>query len=144
MAWQNVSKGTILNCFKHGGFLEVEDHFDPDDDLPLVEWMNKIQQEDDHRDNIRANLPYSENDFNEFVHIDDQVVTVEYLDNDAIVAVIYSAADTDDDEEKENKDEESVGMDLRPTPTTSKALRYIDSVRPSVTKYSAACARSIS
>ncbi|CAH1989265.1 unnamed protein product [Acanthoscelides obtectus] len=71
----------------------VGDHFNPD------EWMKKIQQEDDLRDNIRANLPYSENDFNEFVHIDDQ---------------------------KENKDEESVGMELIPTPTTSEALRHID------------------
>ncbi|CAH1963058.1 unnamed protein product [Acanthoscelides obtectus] len=109
MAWQKVSKETTLNCFTDVGFLEVEAHFDPDDDLPLVEWMKKIQQEDDLRDNIRPNLPYSENDFNEFVHIDDQVVTVEYLDNDAIVAGISSAVDTDDDEEKENKDEESVG-----------------------------------
>ncbi|CAH1971956.1 unnamed protein product [Acanthoscelides obtectus] len=33
------------------------------------------------------------------------------------------------DEEKENKDEESVGMELIPTPTTSEALRHIDSVR---------------
>ncbi|CAH2005105.1 unnamed protein product [Acanthoscelides obtectus] len=124
MAWQKVSKETILNCFTHGGFLEVEDHFDPDDDLPLVEWMKKIQQEDDLRDNIRTNLPYSENDFNKFVHIDDRVVTVEYLYVDAIVAAISSAVDTDDDEKKENKDEESMSMELIPTPTTSEALRH--------------------
>ncbi|CAH1985243.1 unnamed protein product [Acanthoscelides obtectus] len=82
--------------------------------------MKKIQQEDDLRDNIRASLPYSENDFNEFVQIDDQVMTVEYLDNDAIAAAISSAVDTDDDEEKKNKDEESVGMELISTPTYQK------------------------
>ncbi|CAH1988230.1 unnamed protein product [Acanthoscelides obtectus] len=102
MASQKLSKETILNCFTHEGFLEVEDHFDPVDDLPLIEWMKKIQQEDDLRDNIRAGLPYT---------------------------AIFSAVDTDDDGEKENKDEESVDMELIPTPTTSEALRHIDSVR---------------
>ncbi|CAH2011346.1 unnamed protein product [Acanthoscelides obtectus] len=120
-----MAKAIRRNNFK----LEVEDHFDPVDDLPLVEWMKKIQQEDDLRDNIRAGLPYSENNFNEFVHIDDHVVIVEYLDDDAIVAAISSAVDTDDDGEKENKDDESVDMELIPTPTTSEALRHIDSVR---------------
>ncbi|CAH2009388.1 unnamed protein product [Acanthoscelides obtectus] len=91
--------------------------------------MTKIQQEDDLQDNIRANLPYNEYDFNEFVHIVDQVVTVEYLDDDAIVADISSAVDTDDGEEMENKNEEPVGMELIPTPTTSEALRHIDNVR---------------
>ncbi|CAH1972044.1 unnamed protein product [Acanthoscelides obtectus] len=86
--------------------------------------MKKIQQEDDLRGNIRANLPYSEKYFNEFIHIDDQIVTVEYLDDDAVVAAMCSAVDTDDDEEKENKDEESVGMELIPTPTTSGVLRH--------------------
>ncbi|CAH2003221.1 unnamed protein product [Acanthoscelides obtectus] len=126
-----MAEGIKRNNFKlfyaWGVFLEVKDHFDPDDDLPLVEWM-KTQQEDDLRDDIRANLPDSD-DFNEFVHQYDQVVTVKPLDDDANIAAISSAVDTDDDEGKENKDEKSVGMALIPTPTTSEALRHIDSLR---------------
>ncbi|CAH2000253.1 unnamed protein product [Acanthoscelides obtectus] len=119
--WQKVSKEIILNCFTHGGFLEIEDHFDPDDDLSLADEENSAGR--------RSSRPIFLIVKMQFVHIDDQVVTVEYLDDDAIVVAMSSAVDTGDDEEKENKDEESVGMELIPTPTTSEALRHIDSDR---------------
>ena len=120
-----MSKQTISNCFQHGGFLKVENDFDSDDDLPWAKWLKKVGQEDDN--NILDNLPCSENEFNEFVHIDDNLVSVEYLDDDAIVASVSSLVYIDDDEEAE--DEESVSTELRPVPTTSEALQHIDNVR---------------
>lgn len=41
MAWLKVSKTTVANCFRHGGFTSNEDEFDSDDDLPLIELLNQ-------------------------------------------------------------------------------------------------------
>ncbi|KAF2903216.1 hypothetical protein ILUMI_02973 [Ignelater luminosus] len=38
LAWQEVSRETNANCFKHIGFLEKEE-FDSNDELPLNEWL---------------------------------------------------------------------------------------------------------
>jgi len=55
-------------------------------------------------------------------------LSVEYLDDDAIVASVSSSVNIDDDEEEE-EDEESVSTELVPVSTISEALRHINSVR---------------
>lgn len=121
LSWQKVSGQTIANCFRHGGFLKNGDNFDSEDDLPLVEWLKKNQQEENNDSNMQ------DKDFQEFVHIDDQLVTVEYLDDDAIVASVSSVDDEQEDQEDEN--ENSVDGECISVPTSSEALKYIDSVR---------------
>lgn len=44
---------------------------------------------------------YIENDFNEFVHVDHILVSVEFLDDDAIVAFVSSIVEIVDNIEKD-------------------------------------------
>ncbi|GLV38592.1 hypothetical protein CBL_08585 [Carabus blaptoides fortunei] len=39
LAWQEVSRETIANCFKHAGLFGKGDEFDSDDELPLNDWL---------------------------------------------------------------------------------------------------------
>ncbi|KAK9738561.1 AMP-binding enzyme [Popillia japonica] len=72
MAWQVVTRQTIVNCFRHGGFIMREGEFDSDDDLPLTEWLERNQQDN----------TFAQANFNEYVHFDDNLVKVELLSDD--------------------------------------------------------------
>ncbi|XP_066259361.1 tigger transposable element-derived protein 4-like [Euwallacea similis] len=125
MAWQKVSKQTIRNCFRHAGFLENE-NFDSDDDLPLVEWLKKNQCK--NKTDIQEDFLQTNNDFHEFVHVDDNLVSVEFLDDNAIIASVSSASDTYDDDE-EDEDAAYENNEIISVPTTTEALRYVSSIR---------------
>lgn len=122
-AWQNVSTQTIANCFRHGGFLRRQDEYDSDDDLPLIKWLKTNQDAND--DDVQDEIP--EYDFNEYVCVDDNLVNVEFLDDDAIIASVSSARNQIDNEGDE--DEEIDNFDLTPVPTTSETVQNIEVVR---------------
>lgn len=119
MAWQMVTRQTIVNCFRHGGFVMREDEFDSDDDLPLAEWLERNQQ-----DNTFAQADY---DFNEYVHFDDNLVKVEFLSDDAIIAGVSNK--NIDSEAAGEENEEIESDEIIPVSTTSDAIRYIDAVQ---------------
>lgn len=90
LAWQEVSKETIANCFKHAGFFEVEDKFDSDDELPLNEWIKKHTNDQENTDiqrsvevEIRKRL--EDFDFEKYVTIDDHVISTESLTEEQII-----------------------------------------------------------
>lgn len=101
MAWNNVSEKTIRNCFLHAGFLERQDEFDCDDELPLNEWLKKVNElENSTENNVEAGVH-----FEEYVHVDENVICRETLSDIEIVA---SVSDSKETEEDCNEDEENV------------------------------------
>lgn len=89
-AWQQVTKETIANCFKHAGFFEAEDEFDSDDEMPLNEWLKKhtkTQETTDIQKSVETEIKKRlENfDFEEYVSIDDHVVSTECLTEEQII-----------------------------------------------------------
>src|SRR5436190_2269185 len=98
MAWQKVSKDTIANCFKHGGFSEKNDGFDSDDELPLTEWLEK--HEDDpglvglevhNAVEMVVREKFREFNFEEYVGIDDDIMVRETLTDEQIIESVTSA-----------------------------------------------------
>lgn len=93
-AWQEVSKNTIANCYKHAGFFEAEDDFDSDDELPLTEWLKQHSGDPENTEEntdtqkaleaeIRNRIEHF--DFESYVSIDDQVIPTESLTEDEII-----------------------------------------------------------
>lgn len=90
LAWQNVTGETIARCFKHAGFFEKEIEFDSDDELPVSEWL-KIHREDPDATDIQTTIEvemrkiWQDFDFEEYVAIDDDIVSAESLTDDQII-----------------------------------------------------------
>lgn len=111
LAWQKVSRETIANCFKHGGFLRKEGEYDSDDDLPLNQWLEKHQQEPEFHheyesDKNMQNLVEEQIkrkccdfSFNEYVSIDHDIVTREMLTDEQIIDAVTSNMGLSDIEE---------------------------------------------
>lgn len=112
MAWEKVSRETIANCFKHGGFLRKEGEYDSDDDLPLNQWLQKHAQEPkyDHDYELDNNMhdlveeqakrKICDFDFNDYVAIDKDVVAREALTDEQIIDSVTSnmvSSDSDED-----------------------------------------------
>ncbi|KAK9700993.1 hypothetical protein QE152_g30886 [Popillia japonica] len=73
-----------------------EDEFDSDDDLQLTEWLERNQQDN----------TFAQADFNEHVHFDDNLVKVELLSDDAIIAGVSNKntdSEAEDDERGDRK-----------------------------------------
>ncbi|KAF2896461.1 hypothetical protein ILUMI_09715 [Ignelater luminosus] len=110
MAWQN--------CFCHGGFVRKENEFDSDDDLPLMEWLKKNQEANDNDEQDE----FAQVGFD--VHVDDNLVRVEFSSDDTIIACVENQI-VDNEMEAEEK-EEIQSNEIIPVPTTSDAIRNIE------------------
>lgn len=125
MAWQKVTQKTILNCFRHGGFIRSVDNFDLEDNIPLVDWLRLNHDEDIGSQNALTTAIDSDA-FEEYVHFDDNLITVELLDDDAIVASVSGSEDVDENED----DEESENVEFVAAPvSTSDALCFAGGLR---------------
>lgn len=86
-AWQRVLPQTITNCFRHAGFLEnnttpdSEGDFDIEDDMPLSEWMKMINS-----------AKFKDSDLTDYVNIDEEVITTEFLEDNEIAIEIKKFA----------------------------------------------------
>lgn len=110
MAWQKVNRETIVNCFKHAGFSDKNDEFDSDDELPISQWLEK--HEDDPEvisDKMEANVLETaamreKFNFEEYVKIDDDLVTTETLTDEQIITTVASEMAENGEDENESED----------------------------------------
>jgi hypothetical protein len=133
-AWRRVTEKTIRNCFRHAGITtrgqEVAETTengcneendaavaapaadDDDDDLPLSEWVHKVDGD------IRASY-----DLDAYVSIDDEVVTAK-TQTEENIAMEVKRKETNEPEEEEDHDQEiEVAI-----PTLSEAVEAIRTV----------------
>lgn len=103
-AWQKVTIQTIKNCYKHAGFYVniTENEFDADDEIPLQDWLSKQTSEASI-----AGQPEFITIPADFVTIDDDLVTSEFLTDDDIVSAVRTEDVTDNecDEKTDSEDE---------------------------------------
>ncbi|CAB3228062.1 unnamed protein product [Arctia plantaginis] len=122
-AWTQLKQGTIVNCYKHAGFVRsnVEstitsnaDDFDEEDDVPLSIWARAI---DKHQ------LAITNEDFEQYACVDDAVATCEEPSDEKIVENIIANdtnskdSDGDDDEPEEIHSTLSVSEALKAAET---------------------------
>ncbi|ERL89432.1 hypothetical protein D910_06799 [Dendroctonus ponderosae] len=83
-ACQKVSRKTIANFFKHGGFVRKDNDYESDDEIPLNEWLEKHKDSDYEYDSdedvpnfveeqVKTKLRYF--NFFEYVSIDNGILT---------------------------------------------------------------------
>lgn len=95
-SWNSVSLFTIKNCFKKAGLLnsQIEGQFDEEDDLPLSEWLK-----------TRNIYDFQEcEDINNFVNIDNDVVTSGLPTDTEILQNISHGPQEDSDNEENGND----------------------------------------
>lgn len=112
-AWDSVSSKTIKNCFKKGGFI-------PKDENSITD---EIITED-------AEVPpacMSENEFNDWVNIDQDVPTSQQLTEDEL-------CDNNNITQDESVDDDDVSADVK-IPTNKELLNALDILRVGVQYY---------
>lgn len=92
LAWREVSKETMANCFKHAGFFEIENEFDSDNELPIIEWLQKHTEDRESADIqrfIESEIRNRSDDFDFETYvtiiIDDCVISTESLTEEEII-----------------------------------------------------------
>lgn len=115
LAWQRVSTETIAHCFNHAGFIRKGEEFESDDEIPLSEWLKKHNQDTvSMEDPLESQVKEIFNDFvfEEFVSVDVNTETTEFLTDDQIVASISSTnlevSDAEDAEDNFSEEEVNV------------------------------------
>ena len=91
-AWHKVWSIVIKNCYQHAGFCacpEPMDNFDEEDELPLAQWIMTME--------INANL-YTLYDWDDYVQVDDHIITQTVLTDPEIVAAVLDYKDENDDD----------------------------------------------
>ncbi|GFR91480.1 tigger transposable element-derived protein [Elysia marginata] len=95
-AWDEVKQETIGNCLRHTGFKVSESESDPDANSAEIQ-----QQPDTELSHLYSQLRDTETALNDFLHIDDDVISTEELTTQEIVEKVQGgneAGDEDDDE----------------------------------------------
>ncbi|GFR89237.1 ATP-dependent 6-phosphofructokinase [Elysia marginata] len=95
-AWDEVKQETIGNCFRHAGFKASESESDPDVNSAEIQ-----QQPDTELSHLYSQMRDTETALNEFLHVDDEVISTEELTTQEIVEKVQGgneAGDEDDDE----------------------------------------------
>lgn len=120
MAWQNVTKQTIRNCFRHGGFIENKENFDSEDELPLSEWIQK------NTSAVEA-LPngWLQDKFDEYVNVDQNLSTQEDADY-LIEQIQIDFNESDEVEDETDIEQEAVQNNV---PTLAAARRGLEKAR---------------
>lgn len=137
--WNEVTPTTIRNCFRHAGLRKPADDFDSDDDLPLLQWVEKYKNiEDDDWEvplsewlrnsvqdvtNVEMYLPVLDS----FQTVDDNLVTTESLtDNDIISEVLNPIELLDHLQSSGNESDDQVQQEN--VPNYSEALCAVKTV----------------
>ncbi|XP_031340904.1 tigger transposable element-derived protein 4-like [Photinus pyralis] len=126
-SWQKISRQTIKNCYKHAGFYSpsTDEEYDSDDDLPLHTWLINQQRTTTPGTSTSGNhgVAIEDNVVDEFVTVDDCVITSEFLTDDEIMsAVIEEYEDNNSDTEDEDSTEDA-------TVTNASAVQCLREIR---------------
>ncbi|XP_050681804.1 tigger transposable element-derived protein 4-like [Leptidea sinapis] len=136
-AWTHLKQGTIFNCYKHAGFVRsnVEctissnaddfneectipsnaDDFNEEDDVPLSVWARAIG---------RHHLPITNEDFEQYVFVDDAVATCDEPSDENIVENIIA----NDANSKDSDDDDGEPEEIHPTLSVSEALKAAETL----------------
>lgn len=94
-AWETISSETIRNCFRHAGLVKSSNESvdcDQEDNLPLSDWL-------------RIQNMLDSNKFDDYINIDEEVITTEELSDNDLMKQLQNQEETDeelqDDEEAE-------------------------------------------
>lgn len=119
-AWERVSEKTIINCFRHAGFIQDMPLFDEEDEIPLATWIQSNQL----TERISPKL------FENFINIDEKLATYgDLTDEDFITANIPSSSRMEPELEagaSDFSDEEEPNFH---SPSASEALQALNLVR---------------
>lgn len=111
LAWNEVSKQTIHNCFRHAGIVKTTatiTESDPEDDLPLAEL-------------IRINKLMALRDFEDFVDVDNNVIAREELPDIDLVNQTLQEEEVEDNEDDDTVEETEI--------TTEEALSCVQTLQ---------------
>ena len=112
-AWDQVTSKTVANCFKKAGYLHAEDKDEE------IEETN----ENDKEQNVVEILDDPNNDWENFVNIDENLAICGELTDAEIVSEVVS-------QENECSDEENdPAINEKTTPTVSQVLKLIEDMR---------------
>ncbi len=112
-AWEDVSDKTIKNCFRKAGFLEADSNLDSDVDESIVDT--------DVLEKVKA----SGINIDDYVSVDDMLVTGEEQSLDEIITEFQSAATEGEDDESDDDEENTP----EPPPSKSDAFNSLGVLR---------------
>lgn len=134
-AWNRVSQETLRNCFRHAGFFRTS-HFEPEDDLPLIEWISLPSREINGEDDLpllewaRKNnvTEFSEVDLNDYMSIDDGLITYSMpTDEELVTSVINdNVLEVSDTEQPADSSEGQTSEQV--VPTLAEAVQALKTV----------------
>ncbi|GFR94622.1 tigger transposable element-derived protein [Elysia marginata] len=99
-AWDEVKQETIGNCFRHAGFKVSESESDPD-----ANSAESQQQPDTELSHLYSQLRDTETALDDFLHVDDEVISTEELTTQEIVEKVQVRGwnETGDEDEDESE-----------------------------------------
>lgn len=125
-AWENVSISTIINCFHSAGFESTTKLSSPVIAPPIEDFRN-IFENILHLFSIKNTVSVDE-----FIHIDDNVLTYEPTCDEDIVMSIKSGKNDYNEDSEEQVDDEVVEI----APNPSEAIKLLEKIRLTLLKYS--------
>ena len=121
IAWQEVKQETVKNCFRKVGWKKDDNSVlsteqDDEDDLPLAILRERLQ------------LPDSMS-FEDYVRVDENVLSHEELSEADIVAELISDPTTQEEDEEEEEEEEVAQTESNPICSWTDARHYVNELR---------------
>lgn len=126
-AWNRVLQQTIINCFKHAGFLEQTlETADPEDDIPLAELARRMANDFDTEDYvplsvIKENFKLTDELWTDFIDSDTHLETNSTLGDEQIAEEVLTIEETQDEGEEDRSED---GEEFRP-PSVIEALQAV-------------------
>lgn len=140
-SWEEVTASTIKNCFRHAGFRKTNDTSDDEDYIPLAELARAQENDVSIVEDSDWDIPLSEwlkkhtnatnigdsFELDQFISVDDDVITTQPLNDADIVAEVQTSAGCSSGTQK--SDEESdIEEQEHLVPTYSQAVTAIKTV----------------